>query len=234
MVLIMKSKNIISMIIYLVLIPLIILIGVKLFNDRRYNIISMIIAFVACLPFFIKFEKEKIATRELVIIAAMSAISVVGRIIFAPIPGFKPVTAIVIITGIAFGYQAGFLTGAISAIVSNMFFGQGPWTPFQMFVWGMIGFIAGLVLYNKEKINKVVLIGIGLIGGVFFSLMMDIWTTISFDGVFNIKRYLVYVGSSLPFMLIYAISNVVFLLLLTKPLLEKLNRIKIKYGVFVK
>ncbi|QVK19581.1 ECF transporter S component [Mycoplasmatota bacterium] len=209
-------------------------IGVILFNDRKYNIISMGIAIFSCIPFFIRFEKNKYESRELIVIAVMITISVVGRLIFAPIPGFKPVTAIVIITAIAFGSEAGFLTGSFSALVSNMYYGQGPWTPFQMFVWGFIGLIAGLIFKRNEKPNVILLIVIGILGGVMFSLLMDIWTTISIDGVFNLSRYLVYVASSFVFMLVYAVSNVVFLLILTNPILEKLNRVKLKYGLFDK
>ncbi len=225
-------RTVISFAVYLVLIPRVIFIGVKLFADRKYNLISILIAFLACVPFFVGFEKGKTGARELVVIAVMSAISVLGRLIFAPIPGFKPVTAIVIITGIAYGMQAGFLTGALSAIVSNIFYGQGPWTPFQMFVWGFLGLLAGLLFKRGQKPNAIWLIIIGTIGGVLFSVMMDIWSVLNIDGTWNWARYLALLVSSLPFMAIYAVSNVIFLLLLTKPFLQKLNRVKDKYGLF--
>lgn len=218
--------------VYCVAIPLVIWLGIALWNDRKYNIVSMIIAFLACVPFFVGFEKGKTGTRELVVIAVMTAISVLGRVIFAPIPGFKPVTAIVIITAIAYGAQAGFLTGALSAVVSNIFYGQGPWTPFQMFVWGIIGFIAGILFKRGKKPNVVVLVIVGLVGGVAYSTMMDIWTVLSFGEGWSWTRYLGALSTSLPFMAIYAVSNVVFLLLLTKPFLEKLNRIGTKYNLF--
>lgn len=225
-------RTIISFAVYLVLIPLVIFIGVKLFADRKYNLISIIIAFLACVPFFIGFEKGKTGARELVVIAIMTAISVVGRLLFAPIPGFKPVTAVVIITAIAYGMQAGFVTGALSAIVSNIFFGQGPWTPFQMFVWGFLGLLAGLIFKRGQKPNVILLIIIGIVGGVAFSVMMDVWSVLNIDGTWNWSRYLALLVSSLPFMAIYAVSNVIFLLLLTKPFLQKLNRVKDKYGLF--
>lgn len=225
-------RTVFSFGIYLVLIPLVIFMGVKLFADRKYNIISIIIAFLACVPFFIGFEKGKTGARELVVIAVMTAISVLGRLIFAPIPGFKPVTAVVIITGIAYGMQAGFVTGSLSAIVSNIFFGQGPWTPFQMFVWGFLGLLAGLIFKCGKKPNMIVLMVVGVIGGVLFSVMMDIWSVLNIDEMWNWSRYLALLISSLPFMAIYAVSNVVFLFLLTNPFLQKLNRVKDKYGLF--
>jgi len=227
-----RKKLIFGIMIYLVAIPLILIIGVVLFKDRKYAMISMAVAFLSCIPFFIGFEKGKTGARELAAISVMTALSVIGRLIFGAVPGFKPVTAIVIITAISFGSVPGFITGAASAVISNIFFGQGPWTPFQMFVWGIIGFISGLIFRNREKPNIILLIIIGILGGIGFSLIMDIWTTLSIDGTFNLLRYKVNIVSSLPFMAVYSLSNVIFLLLLTKPILNKLNRIKTKYGLF--
>lgn len=227
-------KTIVSVCIFFIVIPLVIWFGVWLFNDRKYNVISMAIALLSCVPFFIRFEKGKSGAREVVVIAVMTAFSVIGRLIFSPIPGFKPVTAITIIAGIALGAESGFMVGSLTAIVSNIFFGQGPWTPFQMFVWGIIGFLSGLCFYKKQTSNRFILAVIGLVGGMAYSLLMDIWTTVSMEGTFNVSRYLFYISSSFPFMAIYAVSNVVFLFVLAKPFLEKLNRIKTKYGIFQK
>lgn len=162
----------------------------------------------------------------------MTAISVVGRLIFAPLPFFKPVTAVVIITAIAFGGDAGFIVGSFTAIVSNIYFGQGPWTPFQMLSWGLIGFITGLVTSKSKKVGPVFLILSGVIGGAGFSLLMDVWTTLSATGTFLWDSYLVYITSALPMTITYMYSNVAFLLVLTQPILGKLNRVKTKYGLF--
>ena len=195
-------------------------------------ILRIIIALLSCVPFFVRFEKGKSGAREMIVIAVMAAFSVVGRLIFAPIPAFKPVTAITIISGVALGPEAGFIVGSMTAVVSNMFYGQGPWTPFQMFVWGFIGFLAGVIFRKSKKPNRIVLSIVGAFGGVLFSLLMDIWATLSLDGEFLLSRYLVNVASSLSFMAIYAVSNIVFLIILAHPFLEKLNRIKTKYGIF--
>ena len=123
---------------------LLIAFGIRLMADRKYNIVSMMIVFVACTAFYLAYEKREGSIRRMVLLAVMTAISVVGRFIFGPIPFFKPVTAIVVLTGIYMGPESGFLVGSLSAVVSNIFFGQGPWTPFQMFSWGIIGLIAGV------------------------------------------------------------------------------------------
>lgn len=205
--------------------------GVYLFKNRRYNLISSMIAVFSALPFIVSFEKRNRASGELVIISVMSAISVMGRAVFAAVPGFKPVTAITVITGSCFGPEAGFMTGAVSAVASNIFFGQGPWTPFQMIVWGLIGYISGFVGKTRLFENKLFLSLFGVISGALFSLVMNFQTLLSVEGELSLSRFLAVNASSLPFTIIYALSNVVFLLALYNPFVKKLNRIKIKYGI---
>ena len=139
-------------------------------------------------------------------------------------------TAVVIITALYLGGEAGFLTGALSAIVSNLFYGQGPWTPFQMFTWGMIGLLAGLFARWLLK-NRILLCVYGAMSGVIFSAIMDIWTTMMRDGAFSWSFYLAALTTALPVTLVYLVSNVIFLLLLTRPMGEKLERVKEKYGL---
>ena len=123
-----RLRLITSTMVIFVIIPVVLYAGVVYLDDRKYYFISVVIALLACVPLFIKFERRKPQPREILTIAVMAAISVAGRMLFVVIPGFKPVAAITIITGIYLGAEAGFLTGALSAIVSNIFFGQGPWT----------------------------------------------------------------------------------------------------------
>lgn len=226
------NKQILSYFILLLLVPLTVMVGVTFFEDRSYVFISFIIVILVSIPFFISFENKPTSTRYMVVIAVLVALSVVGRFLFAAIPAFKPVTAIVIISAVFFGAEAGFLVGALSAIISNIYFGQGPWTPFQMLSWGMIGFIAGLPKFSQLlKKNKWMLVLYGIFSGIIYSLMMDVWTVVSLENAFNFKRYLTAITLATPFMITYAISNVVFLLLIIKPIGEKLDRIKIKYGI---
>ncbi|MEG2813390.1 MAG: ECF transporter S component [Oscillospiraceae bacterium] len=225
-----KSRNILQYIILLGCIPAVILLGALLFNGKQYAWVSLCITILACVPFFMMFEKGKSGTKQMIIIAVMVAITVIGRIIFSAIPGFKPVTALVVITAMYFGSQAGFMTGALSAIISDFYFGQGAWTPFQMFVWGLIGLLAGLFAKHLKK-SSILLIIFGVFSGIIFSILMDVWTVLWWDGTFNFQRYIAAIISAAPFTLIYAISNVVFLILLNKPIGSKLERIKDKYGL---
>lgn len=226
------KKQWISYLCLVLLVPIAILVGVVFFEDRSYIFISFIIVIFASVAFFIYYESNEVNSRTLVILAILIALSVIGRFIFAAVPGFKPVTAIVVIAAIFFGSEMGFLVGALSALISNFYFGQGPWTPFQMFSWGMIGLIAGLPFIRTYLQNSKLLLSLfGIFAGIIYSLLMDIWTVMSFDGEFNLQRYIAAVSLSLPFMGMYALSNVIFLLLTIKPIGEKLKRLQIKYGL---
>lgn len=223
-------KKRLSYIVMCVLIPVIVIGGAVIFKDRSSAWITLVIAALSCVPVAISYEKKSSDVRELVLIAVMTALSVVGRVIFAPLPGFKPVTAFIVITAIYLGGEAGFITGAFTALISNFTFGQGPWTPFQMFAWGMTGLIAGL-LSTPLRRSRALLLAYGAVSGVVFSLLMDIWTVLWADGFFNPVRYAAAVLSSLPFVAIYAVSNVVFLLVLERPIGKILYRVKTKYGI---
>ena len=224
----------VSVVCAFVITPLLVAAGVYLWSDRQYMLVSVAVAVASLVPFLVAFERGDNTTRELVALAVMTAISVVGRLIFAPIPGFKPVAAVTIITGMYFGAQAGFVTGAMSALISNIFYGQGPWTPFQMFAWGLSGFLAGLIFFGKKtgKATIPLLVVAGIVGGMLYSAIMDIWTTVSVTGQFTAEGYLAATTTSLPFTAEYALSNVLFLLVLYKPMDRRLSRIKLKFGIF--
>ena len=218
---------------YLILgaaVPAVVIGGALIFRGKQYAWISLCAALLACVPFFLRFEHNGTDPKNMILIAVLTALSVLGRILFAPIPGFKPVTAMVVIAAMYFGSEAGFLTGALSAVISNFYFGQGPWTPFQMMSWGLVGLLAG-VLAQPLRRSRWVLAGYGAVAGVLYSFLMDIWTVLWADGYFNLPRYLAAIVSAAPFTAEYAVSNVIFLLLLAKPIGKILNRIQVKYGL---
>ena len=131
-----------SLVILLVLVPLTVLVFSRF--DRKYYLAGLAIIVLTTAAFFLHFESRKPQARELVILAVLCALAVASRAAFAAVPHFKPMLAIVMLTGIAFGPEAGFLCGAISGFSSNFIFGQGPWTPWQMFAYGIGGLLAGL------------------------------------------------------------------------------------------
>lgn len=224
----------ISFSVLLLLLPATVLAGVFLFDDRKYYLVSLLIVCETMLPFFLSFEKRKPQARELIVIAVLVAIAVAGRAAFFMVPQFKPVVAIVMIAGVCFGREAGFLVGALSGFVSNFFFGQGPWTPWQMFAFGLIGFLTGLIfqqgLIRATRLNLCVFGGFAaffIYGGI-----VDIWTILAATPSPNLGTAALVYGSALWFNLIHGAATVFFLYLLANPMMEKLDRIKIKYGFF--
>ena len=196
---------------------------------RNYALASLLITLMALVLFSCGFERRKTGTRRMILVAVMSALSVLGRFVFGVIPGFKPITAVVVITAMYIGGEAGFLTGALSAVISNFYFGQGPWTPFQMLSWGLIGLLAGLLAIPLKR-SRILLSLYGIFAGVAYSFLMDIWTVLWYNGSFNPGLYAAALATAIPYTVMYAVSNVIFLNLLAKPFGEKLYRIKIKYG----
>jgi uncharacterized membrane protein len=202
-------------------------------GDRKYYFISLLILFETMLPFALVFESRKPQARELVIIAVLCALAVAGRTAFFMLPQFKPVVALVIIAGIAFGGETGFLVGAVTGFVSNMFFGQGPWTPWQMFAFGIIGFLAGLLfrkgLLRRSRVALCVFGGIAAL--TIYGGIMDTAQVLMYQSQPNRAMFFAAYLQGLPFNLVHAASTVVFLLVIAGAMLEKLDRIKVKYGL---
>lgn len=214
-----------------IVVPLILLYGVYI-GDRNYWLISMTVIISAIWIFFSLFEKRKPRAREIVPIAVMSAIAAIGRLTFAMLPQFKPVAAIVIITGVSFGPEAGFLTGVVSALVSNFFFGQGPWTPWQMFAFGTIGFLAGILYRHKVIKNKLSICIFGGISGYLYGIIVNLWVILSNINPLSKELIMATYISSIPFDTIHAVSTVIFLYILAIPMKEKMERLKKKYGLY--
>lgn len=208
------------------IIPTAAVMGTLVFDEKKHLFVSLFIAILTIILFVIGFEKKEIGTRRTVIVSVMTALSVAGRFI----PFFKPVTALTVITAIYLGGEAGFAVGAFSALISNFYFSQGPWTPFQMLAWGLIGLAAGALAKPLKK-SKIFLLIFGVISGVAFSLIMDVWTVLWYNDGFDTALYLSAIVTALPHTILYSISNFLFLFYLSKPFGDKLQRIKIKYGV---
>ena len=228
-----SKRTKIATLLILFLIPLTIFIGTYYLGDKKYYFISLLIILETMIPFGFAFENRKPKARELVIISSLCAIGVVGRTAFFMLPQFKPVAAIVIISGVAFGGETGFLVGAITAFVSNFFFGQGPWTPWQMFSFGIIGFLAGIMfqkgILRKTKTDMCVF---GFLATfVIYGGIMNPASVIMWQSNININMVLSSYVMGMPFDFIHAVSTVFFLFFAAEPMLEKLERIKIKYGL---
>ncbi len=229
----LKHRTAMAVLLILFIIPATIAFGIVFLNDRKYYIISMLIVLETMLPFFMVFEKREPKAREMVLIAVLSAIAVVGRAAFFMLPAFKPLVAIVIIAGVSLGPEAGFLVGALSGFVSNFFFGQGPWTPWQMFAFGICGFLAGL-LFQKGYLSKKTL-PLAVFGG--FAIMLVCGPLLDLASFFTMAMqqtpamFWALLLSGIPYNAVHATATIFFLAMLAKPMNEKLDRIKLKYGL---
>lgn len=232
-----KSKKlslIIGSVVAAALVPLFIFLGIAVWDDRKYYIVSLIIIMLSMAPFALRFEKRRQTARELVVLAAMIAIGVAGRAAFYMLPQVKPIVAIAIITGIAFGCESGFVAGAMIAFVSNFIFMQGPWTPWQMEALGLMGFLGGLFFHRKDgKTPELVpLLIFGALGTfIVYGLIVDTSTVFTYASEVTWEFVLSTYAAGVPLNLVNAGATVIFLLLLARPMLKKLNRVRVKYGI---
>ncbi len=228
------KRTLVAAVLIALCIPLTIFAGIMYLGNRNYNITALLVLLECMLPFFLIFEGRRPKARELVTIAVLCAISVAGRAALFMLPQFKPVLALVIIAGVAFGGETGFLVGAVTMLVSNILFSQGPWTPWQMFSMGIIGFLAG-VLFRKGLLrrNRGSLAVFGAFAAVvIYGGIMNPASALMYNAQsLNWDMLLAYYVTGLPVDLVHAAATVVFLLLIAEPMLEKLDRIKVKYGL---
>lgn len=224
-----RSKQILIGVIIAVFVGLI---AFPLWIQQHYLVFSLLLMGASFIPFMIRFSHQKITSRELVMLAILGAIASVSRIPFASLPSIQPSTFVVIVSGMVLGPQSGFVIGTLTALVSNLFLGQGPWTPWQMFAWGMIGLFAGLLRNGWVMKNMVGRCMYGFVVGIAFGWMMNLWVIIGLGLTFSWEVILLYYTSSFAFDLAHALSNVFFILLFSNSWIKILNRFKIKYGLF--
>lgn len=214
-------------------------------------LLSLIVVVAALVVFFAHYEVSRPSLRQIMPTVVMGALAAAGRILFAPVPDFKPVTAICIVSGVVFGRHAGFITGALAALISNFFFGQGPWTPWQMYAWGMTGYFAGVLASaglfgtvhdrdQKETPNtqtrrnafrQVGVLIYGAIAAFLFGFLMNTWTIVGFIQPLTWQSALITYAASLPLDAVHAAATVVFLAAIYTPWQKKLQRIKCKYAL---
>ena len=227
----MKRTNLINWLIFLLVMPATLILGSNL-PGRWYYLTSTLIVMEMLIPFFLAFEGRKPQARELVVIAVLCALSVAARVAI-PIPNFKAIYGIVMISGIALGPQSGFLVGAVSALASNFFLSQGPYTPWQMMAYGAGGMLAGFLFRKGRLPRKPVLMGIvGFLGVLFFvGPLLDTCTVFLAPISMSLKSIMAIYISGFTVNISQGISTFLVMFLLGKPLLEKLDRIKVKYGM---
>ena len=226
-----KRSNIAMLIVFFLLVPLTLFLGTKL-PGRGYYITGTLIIIELMIPFFMAFEGRKPQARELVVIAVMCAIAIVARVAI-PIPNFKAIFAVIMLTGIAFGPETGFMVGAVAAFASNFFYGQGAYTPWQMFGYGAGGMLAGFAFAKGRLPRKPWVMAV--FG--FFAVILWVGPLLDCSRIFLMLSTVTWAGVIATFIsgfyvnVSQAICTVLVMLVFGRPLLEKLDRIKLKYGM---
>lgn len=228
----MRKSTLASILAIFLLIPLTLFLGTQV-KGRWYYLISTMIILELMLPFFFRFEARRPQARELVILTVMAALAAVSRVVFAFSPYLKTITGIIMITGVAFGPEAGFLTGAVAAFASNFFFSQGPWTPWQMFAYGIGGFLAGLIFHNHRSWAKPwVLAPFGFLTILLVvGPLLDSCTVFTMLSSFTAKSVLAVYAAGIGYNVTHGIGAALTLFFVSRPLLQKLDRLQTKYGI---
>jgi energy-coupling factor transport system substrate-specific component len=193
---------------------------------------SLAILSLALLAGFTWYERTHPPSKVIALVATLAALAALGRIAFAPIPNVKPTTDIVLIAGFALGGAPGFVVGAVAALASNLFFGQGPWTPWQMTAWGLVGLFGALLARaGRGHIRRVPMALWCGAAGLAFGAIMDLSTWTTFAGQHTLDEYLILSGTSLPWNIAHAIGNIAFYLAFGPALVAALQRFRSRLNV---
>ena len=224
----------------LLIVP-IVLVAFGLTGFSQTALLSFAVVIAAIAVFFSSYERGGARLREIMPTVVLAALAAAGRILFAAVPSVKPVSAIAIIAGVALGRRAGFMVGALAALVSNFFFGQGPWTPWQMYAWGLVGYSAGVLARTglfggegsqlRDRLGGVALLAYGFLSSVAYGWILNAWSILGFLHTGLGFNLLAVYAASLPFDIAHGAATVVFLAALYVPWRRKLARIIRRYGI---
>lgn len=181
---------------------------------------------------FAWYERARPSAKVLALVATLAALAALGRIAFAPLPSVKPTTDIVLLTGYVLGGAPGFAVGSVAALASNVFFGQGPFTPWQMAGWGGVGVFGALLarLFGRN-LGRWPLAAACALAGLAYGAFLDLHLWVMYSGEHSMSEYLVLAGRGLPFNLGHAAGNVVFCLAFGPLLVRALQRYRARLDV---
>lgn len=186
---------------------------------------------VGCLVLVLSsWERSVPPLSEIVPATTLAAVACAGRVLFAAVPDVKPVSAVVVVAGASLGRRTGFLTGALAALVSNLFFGQGPWTPWQMYGWGLMGYVAGVLADRGVLRSRASAAIYGFGASIAYGVLLDGYSFVSFVRPPTVAGALATWAASLPFDLVHALATVAFLLAVWEPWNRALRRVGERYG----
>ena len=227
----MKRSNIAALTVFFAAVPLTLFLGMRI-PGRGYYVTATLIMIELMIPLFMAFEGRRPQARELTVLAVMCAVAVAGRVAI-PIPHFKAAFALIMITGIAFGPECGFAVGAVTAFVSNFFLGQGAYLPWQMMAYGAGGLLSGFVfkkgLLPRKRIPMALFGTLAVV--LWIGPLLDISNAFLMASELTPGVFAASLLSGLPVNLIQASCTALVMFFFGVPLLDKLDRVRLKYGM---
>lgn len=201
------------------------------------GVLSLAVVVLALCLLFGRWEASRPALRQIMPTLVLAALAAAGRILFAPLPDVKPVSAIALIAGAVLGSQSGFMVGALAALTSNMFFGQGMWTPWQMYAWGLVGYAGGWlgslgVLETRDgRPRRMALIAAGVASGLVYGAVINAYDIVAFVQPLTLPGAMARLATAVPFDVVHGIATAAFLVALWGPWVRRIRRVLRRYGL---
>lgn len=196
------------------------------------SLTSLLLAITGLAAVYLWYERRRTATAEIAVIATLAALAGLGRVPFAAIPSFQPTTFLVLISGHVFGPLAGFLIGSTAAFTSNLFLGQGPWTPWQMLAWGLAGISGGLFYRRKKTFPRWPFAGVGFLWGFIFGWILNFWHWVTFVYPLTVQSFVAISLAGIVFDCMHALANALFMIFLGPEVATILKRFKRKLSYY--
>ena len=193
--------------------------------------LGLAVATLATALLLASFETSRPALRQLMPTAVLAALAAAGRVLFAPVPDVKPVSAIAIVAGAALGRRSGFVVGAFAALLSNAFFGQGPWTPWQMYAWGLVGYVGGALGERGLLERPAALFGWGFLSALVYGLILNGYHVLGYVQPLTWQAALLACAASLPLDVTHGLATCVFLAAIWLPWRRAIRRVVAKYDL---
>jgi Prenyltransferase and squalene oxidase repeat len=194
-----------------------------------WQLVSFLILAAVLLGGFAWYERSRPPSQVVALVAALAALAIAGRIAFAAFPNVKPTTDIVIFAGYALGPAPGFAVGAFSALVSNFWFGQGPWTPWQMAAWGLCGILGAALALGARNVGRLTLAAVCGLAALGFGAILNFSLVVSYGGEVSWAHFLYYEVRAIPFEVAHASGNIVFALVAGPAMIRMLIRFRERF-----
>lgn len=194
--------------------------------------LTMLVALLALLLVFAGYEAARPALRQVMPTVVLASLAAAGRVLFAPLPDVKPVSAIAIVAGSLLGRRNGFMVGALAALVSNAFFGQGAWTPWQMYAWGLVGYLAGVLAdAGALRRHRWALLAYGFASALLYGAILNGWYVLGFVRPLTAAGVLAGYAAAVPWDVVHGLATVGFLALIWLPWGRSIRRVVTKYDL---